>query len=190
MSSALQARGRTSRSLGREDRPLRELAVLRDHVRERHPFEHLPDRDLDVAPQLLQAALRVGEARVVLGGQAAHRVQRPLERVDDVRHVDVLGGARQTASAAGAAEALHQSGLVQGAELLLEEPERHALGFGDGRARDQRRRRRGRGASRARSSPACRIRPSGRPSASAPTPGHTVGRLPRTSTQRAVCCAA
>jgi hypothetical protein len=60
---------------------------------------------------------------VVGGLQAEHREQLPLDRVRDLGYRDLGGVLRQAAAAACAAEALNEAGLVQGPELLFEEPD-------------------------------------------------------------------
>jgi hypothetical protein len=77
------------------------------------------------------------EAGVILGVQTAHGIQRSFDGVDHIGHPDRAGVPGQPATAARPPKTLHQPGLVQGPELLLEEAQRDVLGLGQCTGRHQ-----------------------------------------------------
>src|SRR4029077_14962173 len=90
-----------------------------------------------VPPELLEPALGVLEARVVARVEARHGVHRALDGVHDVGDPDRGGVPGEPAAATCAPEALDQPRLVQGAQLLFEEPKGDVLTVGDGTGRDE-----------------------------------------------------
>lgn len=100
-------------------------------IGDRGPLEDVLDRPRHVAPEALQAAPGVGEARVVRGFEAEHRVELAFDRVRDLGHRDFGGIAGEAAPATRAPEALDQARLVQGAQLLLKESRGDLLHLGD-----------------------------------------------------------
>src|SRR5581483_6197484 len=114
--------------LGAEQGAAGEDPTLTFHeVGHRRLLEHALDRPRDVAPETLQAAARVLEAGVIGGLEAEHGEELTLDRVGDVGHADLRGVLRNTAPAACSPKALDEAGLVQGSELLFEEPKRDLL---------------------------------------------------------------
>jgi len=68
---------------------------------------------------------------------ATRRVDRLVDRLDDLRDRDRLGGTTQPIAAARAAHAIHQFAATQATEQLLQIRERDALAFADASQRDR-----------------------------------------------------
>src|SRR5438094_176191 len=116
----------------RTDRGLRYVFGKRGVLQRAH------DREAHARPQQIgrAAVARVGLARahdrpVGVGGDALDRGDRPLERLDDLGHRDLVGWTREQVAAARAAPALHQPGLAQARDQVLQVGEREPVGLGD-----------------------------------------------------------
>ena len=93
---------------GRRRFALRLLSRELDEVRDRGPAEGLRDAALDPRPEQLRRAraplvdlVRAEHAALALVVEALHRRDRPLERLDDLEHVDLVGGPRRASSRRG-----------------------------------------------------------------------------------------
>ena len=105
-------------------------ALVRDQVGERHRREVLVHLLVQRRPQVVRHAALVVVA--VLLAAALRRVERLVDRGDDVGHRDALRRLREVVAAAGAAHARHQLGAAQLAEQLLEVGKRNVLALADG----------------------------------------------------------
>ena len=70
-------------------------------------------------------------------GDALDRRDRALQRLDDLGHRDLAGGAREQVAAARAAARVDQAGLAQARDEVLEIGERQPVVLGDLRQRDR-----------------------------------------------------
>jgi hypothetical protein len=107
-------------------------------IGERHAIERLRDGRLQLHPHRARAAVLLADAvedRIALGG-ADLRLDRPLQRANDVARRDRRRIARQHVAAARAALAIHQAGLAQDGDELLEVCLRQVLALRDGMERD------------------------------------------------------
>src|SRR5689334_17700579 len=106
---------------------------MRDLV-EGHRVECSRDRRLELVPHRARAAVLLSDAvehRVTLGG-ADLRLDRTFERANDVARGDLARIAREDVAAAGAALPVHEAGLPQTGDELLEVRLREALALRDG----------------------------------------------------------
>src|SRR6266851_7679627 len=102
-------------------------------VCEGHPVEGLCDAVLQRHPDVMRRATRLKHAvhdGLAFSG-ADLRLDRPLERADDVTGGDIARIARERVAAARAALALHQPGLAQTRDELLEVRLRQLLARSD-----------------------------------------------------------
>ena len=100
------------------------------HVGDGHVLEHFSQVGAQRDPHLLQ---RLGRADVLdlLGALPAHSHERSLDRADDLREVDLVGGLGQPVAAFGPALAAHDAGGAQLREDVLQKGDRDPLGLRD-----------------------------------------------------------
>src|SRR4051795_12565571 len=96
------------------------------------------DREAHAGPQQLGRAPvaglgfpRADDRPVRVGGDALDGGDRPLERLDDLGHGDLLGVAGEQVAAARAAPALDQPRLAQAGDEVLQIGQRQPVGLGD-----------------------------------------------------------
>src|SRR3954464_237714 len=112
--------------------------LLGNEFRERGVLQRAHDREAHAGPQQLGRAAVPGlglasadDLAVGVGGDALDRGDGALERLDDLGHRDLVGGAGEQVAAAGAAPALHQLRLAQARDEVLAVGERQPIGLGD-----------------------------------------------------------
>src|SRR4051795_13218321 len=96
------------------------------------------DREAHAGPEQLGRAPvpglglpRADDLAVGVGGDALDRGDGALERLDDLGHRDLVGGAGEQVAAARAAPALHHPRLAQARDEVLEVRERKPVSLGD-----------------------------------------------------------
>ena len=104
--------------------------LARGDVGDGHVLEHLAQVRAQRDPDLLQ---RLGRAVVgdLLRALAADADERALDRADDLRELDLLGGLGEPVATLGAALAAHDARAAQLREDVLEERHRDLLGLRD-----------------------------------------------------------
>src|SRR3954453_5816340 len=119
--------------------------LFRDEFGEGRVLQRAHDREAHARPEELRGAAMVGigfpgtdDRAVGVGGDALDRRDRALERLDDLGHRDVVGAAGQQVAAARSTPALHQPGLAQAGDEVLEVGQRQRVGLGDLGQRDRR----------------------------------------------------
>src|SRR3954453_23912323 len=96
------------------------------------------DREAHAGPQQFRRTTvsglclpRADDLAVRVGGDALDRGDGALERLDDLGHRDLVGGAGEQVAATRAAPALHQPRLAQARDEVLEVRERKPVSLGD-----------------------------------------------------------
>src|SRR2546421_4825552 len=110
----------------------------RRKLRESHAIESLRDAVLELEPYRPRSAVRLAHTvqdRLALGGTDL-RLDRPLERTDDVTGRDLARLPSERIAAAGATLTVHETGLAEGGDQLFEVGLGQVLTRRDGVKRD------------------------------------------------------